>query len=106
METADIICRVSESVVVKIDREELAAVLEMAEVIREENTTLAGCIRILSLDGHILVQEETPEREILVRKLSSIDAAKRLVEGRLADYDRMWDGCGCRIDYFTPATDQ
>jgi hypothetical protein len=106
LDTGKITLEVSKTAVVKIAREDLAAVLELAEVIREEDTTLAGWIRILSLDGHILVQEETPEREILVRKLSSIDAANGLVEGRLADYERMWDGCGCKIDYFAPATDE
>jgi hypothetical protein len=92
--------------VVKIDRDELVRVLEWAEAIRAEDTVLAGWIRILSLDGHVLVQEETPDRDILVRKLASIDAANGLVDGRLADYERMWDGCGCKIDYFAPATDE
>ena len=64
-------------------------------------------VRVSSrFDGRILVQEETPEREVLVRKLASIDAANGLVDGRLADYERMWDGCGCKIDYFAPATDE
>jgi hypothetical protein len=92
--------------VVKIDRDELVRVLEWAEAIRAEDTVLAGWIRILSLDGHVLVQEETPDRDILVRKLASIDAANGLVDGRLADYERMWHGCGCKIDYFAPATDE
>ena len=28
-----------------------------------------------------------------------------VVDGRLADYERMWDGCGCTIDYCAPASD-
>lgn len=103
MDASEIIREVSKDVVVKIDRNILMAFLERAEAIREEDTTLAGWIRILSLDGHILVQEETPEREVLVRRLPSIDRANRMVDRRLADYERMWDGCGCKIDYFAPA---
>jgi hypothetical protein len=105
LDTDEIIREASESSVVKIDREELDTVLDTAEVIRAEDTALAGWIRILSLGGHVLVQEETPERELLVRKLASLDAAHELVDGRLADYERMWDGCGCTIDYHAPAKD-
>jgi len=103
LDASEIIREVSKDAVVKIDRDSLTALLERAEAIREEDTALAGRIRILSLDAHILVQEETPEREVLVRRLSSIDRANRMVDRRLADYERMWDGCGCKIDYFAPA---
>jgi hypothetical protein len=106
LDTAEIIREVLKNVVVKIDRDDLAALLEQAEVVREDDTTLAGWIRILSLDGHVLVQEETPDREVLVRKPGSIGDANRLVDGRLADYERMWDGCGCKIDYMAPTIDE
>jgi hypothetical protein len=104
LDADEIIREISEQSVVKIDREELAAVLEEAEVIRAEDTALAGWIRILSLGAQVIVQEETPERDVLVRALASVDAAKRLVDERLADYERMWDGCGCKIDYYAPTT--
>ena len=105
LDTDEIIREAAEKSVVKIDREELDAVLERAEVIRSADTALAGWIRILSLGTHVLVQEETPEREVLLRRLPSVDAANRLVDERLADYERMWDGCGCKIDYDAPATE-
>jgi len=92
--------------VLKIDRDDLEALLERAEAIRVEDTTLSGWIRILSLEGHPLVQEETPDRDVLVRKLASVDEANQLVDRRLADYERMWDGCGCKIDYFAPTIDE
>jgi hypothetical protein len=78
---------------------ELPRLLEVAETIRAEDTRLAGWIRILSLDGRVLVQEETPDGEVLLRRLGSRTSAERFVQRRLADYERMWDGCGCRIDY-------
>jgi hypothetical protein len=106
METGEIVREALNNQVVKIDRDELAAVLEAAQAIRAEDTVLAGWIRVLSFDGQILVQEETPESDVLVRKLASIDAANRLVDRRLADYERMWDGCGCKIDYFAPENDE
>ena len=27
------------------------------------------------------------------------ETAERFVEDRLSDYERMWDGCGCKIEY-------
>jgi hypothetical protein len=106
LEIGEIIREVSKQVVVEIDRDHLAAVLERAEVVREEDTTLAGWIRVLALDEQVLVQEETPDRNVLIRKLASIDQANRLVDRRLADYERMWNGCGCKIDYYRPALDE
>ena len=102
MDTGEMIRELVKGSVVKIDRGDLEALLERAEAIRAEDTTLAGWIRILSLEGHHLVQEETPDRDVLVRKLASVEEADRLVDRRLADYERMWDGCGCTIDYFAP----
>jgi len=100
LDTGELMREISQKVVAIIDRGDLAALLERAEVVREEDTILAGRIRILSLDEQVLVQEETPDRDVLVRELVSIDEANRLVDSRLADYERMWDGCGCKIDYF------
>jgi hypothetical protein len=104
LDAGEILREVSKNAVVTIDREELTAVLEAADEVRAADTTLAGWIRILRLDEHILVQEETPDRDVLVREVGSVDDANRFVDRRLADYERMWDGCGCKIDYFAPDT--
>jgi hypothetical protein len=83
-----------------IDRETLIEILETAEVLRQDDTCVAGWIRILSVDGVILVQEETPEGNALTRRMPSIDKANDFVSDRLRSYERMWDGCGCKINYF------
>jgi hypothetical protein len=106
LDTDEIIREISEKPVLKIDREELTAILEEAEVIRSEDTALAGWIRILSIAAQVVVQEETPERDVLIRRFASVDAANKLVDERLADYERMWDGCGCKIDYYAPTSDR
>jgi hypothetical protein len=36
----------------------------------------------------------------VIRRLADEAAAARFVADRLATYERMWDGCGCRIDYY------
>ena len=105
MDLDEVVREISKNVVMKIDRDDLTTLLERAETIREEDTTLAGVIRVLSLDGLVLIQEETPEGEVLVRRMASTEAAYELLDRRLADYERMWDGCGCKIDYFAPTID-
>ena len=35
----------------------------------------------------------------LERVVADLEAAGRFVDNRLAAYDRMWDGCGCKVDY-------
>jgi hypothetical protein len=90
-----------EQAIVTLDAEALPQLLEAAEVVREVDTCLTGWIRILRIENQFAVQEQTPEGEVLVRRLDSRGTAEHFVEQRLRDYERMWDGCGCTIDYRT-----
>ena len=99
MEAHEMIRQIGKLAILALDAEDLAGLLEASDAIRVDNTCLAGWIRVLSLGGHILVQEETLDKEILLRRFDSREAAERFVEHRLSTYERMWDGCGCRIDY-------
>ncbi len=85
---------------IPVDRENLVSLLETADVLRQDNTCVAAWIRILSVDGAILVQEETPDGNALARRMPSIEDANDFVNDRLGSYERMWDGCGCKINYF------
>ena len=77
---------------VRLAAVELAAVLELVGILREENTGVAGMLRVLDLDGALYVQEETPDRQILVRPRSTLEEAMVFVDHRLQSYERMWDG--------------
>ncbi len=99
MEIRELIEQIERQAVLSLDREDLPKLLEVADTIRADDTCLAGWIRILSIDGQVAVQEQTPGGEILLRRLASRDAAEQFVDRRLTDYERMWDGCGCKIDY-------
>jgi len=99
MDTRELIEGIQEQRVVSLDPSRLSGLLEAVETLRAEDTRLSGWIRILRLGGHIAIQEETPEGEVLLRGAATREAAEQLVDKRLADYERMWDGCGCRIDY-------
>ncbi len=71
---------------------EWAAIRESAAIIREENTGVAGMLRVLDLEGAVYVQEETPDRQILLRPRPTVEEAMIFVDHRLQSYERMWDG--------------
>ncbi len=99
MEVVELIAQIEDVAIVALNGEALPKLLEATEVIRADDTCVAGWIRILRINDHIAVQEQAPDGGILVRRLNSREAAERFVEDRLNDYERMWDGCGCTIDY-------
>ncbi len=80
---------------------ELDGVVAAVEVLREEDTRLSGMIRVLELGGRPVVAEQPLDRagEALLHPMEDRAAADQLVEARLEAYDRMWDGCGVKIDY-------
>jgi len=88
----DLLARLSTASVVAVSPDELASVLEEAEVARLVETSLSGPIRVLAAADRVLVQERTPEGQLLLRQLPSRADAERFVDDRLAAYERMWDG--------------
>ncbi len=77
---------------VNVTEEQLSVLLGRSHVVREESTGMAGLIRVMTVGDAVLVQEQTPERELLIRRRQDIAAANSFVDERLATYDRMWDG--------------
>jgi hypothetical protein len=99
--TDDLLRRLKRERVTVLGAKELSDLLEAADVIRERETRISGPIRVLRVGEHVLVQERTSATgDVVVRELASEEKAERFVEQRMADYDRMWDGCGCKIDYY------
>lgn len=95
----DLVGRIPHHPPLELDQEELAELLDSAEILRDADTCLAGRIRILGFDDVVLVQEHDQDGRVLVRRLDTEAAASALVDDRLATYERMWDGCGCKVDY-------
>ena len=51
-------------------------------------------------DGFAALEQPAPDTWV-VRRLGERAEADRFIQDRLAQYERMWDGCGCRIDYYS-----
>ena len=100
MTPAELERRLATERVVELDAGEVDDLLANGQVVREADTGIAGAIRILEVDGMVVVQEHTRDRRPVARRLADAAAADRFVDDRLAAYDRMWDGCGCKVDPF------
>lgn len=84
---------------VRLDEEELAALLRAGEILREEDTGMSGKIRLLIWRGRHLVQEFTDCGEARLRQFADRREADTFIQQRLDTYERMWDGCGCQVNY-------
>lgn len=100
MKVEELISGLDRQALIAIDSEALEGLLAVAELVRGEDTCVAGWIRVLAVGELTVVQEETPDGDVLIRRMPSPEAAERFVEHRMTSYERMWNGCGCRIDYF------
>ncbi len=72
--------------------------VEGSEPIREARG-MNGPITVLRAEGTWLVREPDPEGRTLLRRFDTEREAVAFLEERLSQFERMWDGCGCRIDY-------
>lgn len=70
------------------------------EEIERHDTFISGDLVIGRYGGVLVaVEEPAPDKRVL-RHLADEAEARRFVKERLDTYERMWDGCGCKVDYF------
>ncbi len=100
MEAKEIISKALSTNYLIIDENDLKSVLENSETIRIEDTHLSDFIRVLKYHDNLFIQEKTFKNEILIRKMDSMKDVDFFVKERLDFYERKWDGCGCKIDYY------
>ncbi len=99
MTLSDLSRRLDTEPVVVLSADAWAAFAPGIEPVERHDTGLAGELLIVRLgDGLAAVESPSPDTRA-VRRFVDADAARRFVEGRLDTYDRMWDGCGCKVDY-------
>lgn len=100
METKEIFNSALNSNYLIIEEADLKPILDNSEILRLEDTQLSDFIRLLKYNEYLFIQETTFKKEILIRKMNSIQDADRFIQERLDYYERKWDGCGCKIDYY------
>lgn len=83
-----------------INETELNELLSHSKMIIEENTYISDKIRLLEFDDYLIIQEKTTKNEYLIRNVKTKKEAEELINERLDIYNRMWDGCGCKVNYY------
>lgn len=86
--------------VYELEPQQLDDLLASTEIIFERDTLISGFIRILKYQDYFITQETTDKNKVVLRLYKKEEEARALVNDHLDTYDQMWDGCGCRVDYY------
>jgi hypothetical protein len=86
--------------VLLLPKVELDTLLKSSEILIVKDTVINDKVRILKVDNIFLFQEITNKDEIALRKFNRLKDAEALVQDRLAVYENMWNGCGCKVNYY------
>ena len=100
MTIEDFLKKVKDGGTVPLSMREWEELAPSFPVVTRHNTQLAGDLLIVEGEGVLLAIEQPSRDARVARLLGTPHAAKAFVEKRLEEYERMWDGCGVKIDYF------
>ena len=83
-----------------VKQDNLKELLFQSKIIIEKDTHISDKIRLLKLDNDLIIQEKTTRDEIIIRIMKTKKEAEEFIKQRLEIYDSMWDGCGCKVQYY------
>ena len=84
-----------------IKKEDLKELLSQSKIIIEKETLVSDKIRLLKFEKELLIQEKTTKDEFIIRLMKTKQEAEEFIKQRLEIYERMWDGCGCKVEYYS-----
>ena len=87
--------------IVKVSAKDWASVESAFEEVERHSTFVAGDLVIARINDMFVAVEQPSEDERVIRPLEDEKAVKEFVKSRLDTYERMWDGCGVKIDYYS-----
>lgn len=100
MNSQELIQQLKQGRVAALTTDEWDALAGEAEVLERHSTFIAGDLLIVKLGQTLAAVEQPSPTERVVRMLRGQSEAEGFVRQRLEEYERMWDGCGCKIDYY------
>ena len=83
-----------------IKKEELMILLNRSLILVEKDTYISDKIRLLKYEDELFIQEKSNNDEYLIRFMKTKKEAEEFIKQRLEIYDSMWDGCGCKVQYY------
>lgn len=79
---------------------EWTALADGFDEVERHDTKVAGDLQIIQTGSGLAAVEQPSAAERVVRVLGGVDEVRQFVRERLSIYERMWDGCGCKVDYY------
>lgn len=93
--------RLHDEGIVSLETAEWEALAPAYDELERHATHLAGDLVIVQTASGPMAVEEPSLRERVVRLIGDEpDAVRAFVKDRLDTYERMWDGCGCKVEYY------
>ncbi|MCL4813318.1 MAG: hypothetical protein KJ061_12560 [Vicinamibacteraceae bacterium] len=92
--------RLKTAPVVVLRAGEWAALEERLDVVERHDTFVKGDLLVFRTSEGLGVVEAPSDGERVARLMGDADSVRAFVSDRLETYERMWNGCGCRIDYY------
>jgi predicted aminopeptidase len=92
--------RLREERIIPMPAAEWAELAPRLDVVECHATALAGELVIVRTGEALAAVEEPSADTRIVRRLADSAEAQQFVRRRLETYDKMWDGCGCKVDYY------
>jgi hypothetical protein len=92
--------RLAAAPIVTLTAAEWEQVAPALQIVERHDTFLRGDLLIVRTTDGLAAVESPSASERVVRRIPDEEEARRFVAERLETYERMWNGCGCRIDYY------
>lgn len=82
-----------------LDMNRLEDLLKDCDLLQAEDTQLCGWIRLLKGPDGFFLQEQDWQGQGLLHLNGDLAILEALFRDRLTTYERMWDGCGCKVKH-------
>ena len=96
----DILANLEQKNVYQASQQEIEELLHQYILEKEVETHIAGPIKILIVEDQNkkLAIESNQKNQSFIRFIDS-DNIQEFIDERMSVYDKMWDGCGCKVFY-------
>lgn len=95
----DLLGALSSGRIESVSMDTFADLIESLDVVEKTDTRFRGFIYLLRKEDVWIIAEHPDSSTAVLRRVDSREAGEAFIRKRLEDYDKMWDGCGCKIDY-------
>jgi hypothetical protein len=85
---------------IELSEDEWRALEPKVRVRESHDTGQGGALLVVEAPRTLAAVEIPSPGKRVIRPLAGDEEARAFVAERLDTYERMWNGCGCRIDYY------